>query len=175
MTTTVGLFHANFSNPSTGFRAGVLALPGYEDNVLVCLPVLVNTRAAVAALTGHEHYPSLLQALLACGWQDLNYLFENGAWYELTDMLGTKGNRLAPPREEPAIEEATEPEKASDKQLETLYKVTKSHVFDQDREALRGAAEKATLEEASVLLDYVLREVKTRKEAEKQAAYPGRF
>ena len=91
-------------------------------------------------------------------------------------MLGTKGDRLAPPRDEPAIEEATEPEKASDKQLETLYKVTKSHVFDQDREALRGAAEKATLEEASVLLDYVLREVKSRKEAEKLAAsYPGRF
>lgn len=168
MTTTVGLFHADFAQPAAGFRAGLTSLSVYPNIVPVVLPALVNTRAAVAALTQPQTYGSLLTALLAQGWQDVNVLYENGAWFELTDMLGTRGRQLAPAGVEPETEEVPEPEMITEAQERTLYNVTKSHVFDHDREALRNAAEAATVEQASELLDYVLREVKTRKEAEKQ-------
>lgn len=168
MTTTVGLFHADFAQPAAGFRAGLTALSVYPNVVAVVLPALVNTRAAVAALTRPECHDSLLSALLAQGWQEVNLLFENGAWFELTDMLGTRGRQLAPAGVEPEVEGVPEPEMITAKQENTLYNVTKSHVFDHDRDALRAAAENATIDHASELLDYVLREVKTRKEAEKR-------
>jgi len=171
MTTTVGFFHADFSQPSAGFRAGTTSLSTHASVVPVVLPALVNTRAAVAALTGPECHPSLLSALLAQGWQDVNVLYENGAWFELTDMLGTRGRQLAPPVDEPEADDAPEMEMTTDKQWEKIYNVTKSHVFDHDREALRAAGEKATVEEASVLLDYIFREVKSRKLAEEQAQF----
>lgn len=168
MTTTVGLFHADFAQPAAGFRAGKTSLSVYANVVPVVLPVLVASRAAVAALTQPQCYDSLLKALLAQGWQDVNLLYENGAWFELTDMLGTRGRQLAPAGVEPEADEVSEPEMITNKQERTLYNVTKSHVFDHDREAIRAAADAATLEQASELLDYVLREVKTRKEAEQQ-------
>ncbi len=171
MTTTVGLFHADFSQPAAGFRAGLMCLSTAAAVVPVVLPVLVGTRAAVAALTRPECHGSLLKALLAQGWQDVNYLFETGAWFELTDMLGTRGHRLAPPKVEPAgITDAQEPEMTTERQMAKLHAVTKSHVFDHDRDALRAAGEKATIEEASELLDYIFREVKSRKLAEQAAA-----
>lgn len=170
MTTTVGLFHAaDFSQPAAGFRAGLTSLSIYPNVVPVVLPVLVNTRAAVSALTQPQCYDSLLKALLAQGWQEVNYLFENGAWFELTDMLGTRGRQLAPAGEDPEAAEVSEPEMITDAQERTLYNVTKSHVFDHDREAIRAAADNATIEQASELLDYVLSEVKTRKAAEQAA------
>lgn len=167
MTTTVGLFHADFSQPAAGFRAGLTTLATYPNIVPVVLPALVGTRAAVAALTRPQCYDSLLKALLAQGWQDLNFLFEKGAWFELTDMLGTRGRQLAPAGVEPETEGVPEPEMITEAQERTLYNVTKSHVFDHDREALRNAAEVATVDQATELLGYVLREVKTRKETEK--------
>lgn len=167
MTTTVGFFHLDFSQPHAGFRAGKMALSTAQNIVPVVLPALVNTRAAVAALTQPQTHETLLKALLTQGWQDVNVLFENGAWFELTDMLGTRGRQLAPAVDEPEPEEIEEPETATDKQLKTFFNVTKSHVFEHDREALRAAAESATIEQASELLDYVLKEVKRRKEEEK--------
>jgi hypothetical protein len=169
MTTTVGVFHADFAQPSSGFRAGTTALSVYANVVPVVLPPLVSTRAAVAALTHPQTYGSLLTALLAQGWQDQNYLFENGSWWELTDILGTRGRQLAPPVDEPKTEDEPEVEMTTDKQMEKIYNVTKCHVFDHDREALRSAGEKATVEEASELLDYIFREVKSRKLAEQLA------
>lgn len=169
MTTTIGLFHADFARPQAGFRAGKTTLATPQHIVPVVLPALVGTRAAVAALTQPQTHDSLMKALLSVGWQDINLLFENGAWYELTDLLGTRGRQLAPAVDEPETEEVTEPETATEKQLKKLHDVTISHVFDHDREALRAAADNATLEECSVLLDYVLREVKARKEAERQS------
>lgn len=171
MTTTVGLFHADFSQPAAGFRAGLASLSVYPNVVAVVLPALVSTRAAVAALTRPECHDSLLTALLAQGWQDVNVLYENGAWFELTDMLGTRGRQLAPAGVEPEVEEVLEVEMTTEKQWEKIERVTRSHVFDHDREALRAAGEKATIEEASALLDYIFREVKSRKLAEEQAQY----
>jgi hypothetical protein len=137
--------------------------------VPVVLPALVASRAAVAALTKPEPHESLLKAVLSQGWQDQNFLFDNGAWHELTDVLGTRGRQLAPAVDEPEPEEVTEPEPPTERQLKKLYDVTISHVFDHDREALRLAADNGTIEQVSELLDYVFREVKSRKEAENQS------
>jgi hypothetical protein len=147
------------------FRSIMTALPMLETEMDYALPELCGSHCGAIGLTftGAVLRDTVMDALLAVGWQTVNYVYMSGLWFKALDLLGTLSEPLG-----------CEAEPASVEQQQLLYRVTKSHVFDRDRDAIRKATDKADIEQASKLIDMVLREVKTRKAAEK-TGQPGQF
>lgn len=162
MNATVGFFYAEPLQSGYTIRAGKASLPLNPDEVAGVLPVLVRTPIAARGLTDIIPYPNLLSAMLSQGWQGVNFLYEGGAWHEVLDMLGNCGERLDGPAGAADSQEEVKSEYATEKQIEAVERMTSSHQFDQDREAIRRSMRHATLEQASKLYEYVKNGLETR-------------
>ncbi|WP_139926484.1 hypothetical protein [Hymenobacter sp. DG01] len=115
--------------------------------------------AAALTILGGKQGASYLSAVLNAGWQEVNYLFIDGAWYFCPSLNPSERVPLIPVNAAPT-------DRATDAQLQFLNRITKSHHFDREREALREAGEAGTVEDCSLLLDWCKKEIELRKKAE---------
>lgn len=144
------------------FRAVATTMPLLENEIIAALPHLCGSHSAAIGLTYDKAVlrDTVMDGLLAAGWQSVNFVFTGGLWYKAEDLLGTLGIPLG-----------CEPEMATEEQLQLVYRITKSHVFDADRYAIRTAADRADAEQCSKIISTVIREVKRRKDEEKHLQF----
>lgn len=140
----------------------VVAVPAFADaQVLETRLRACTTPADAVALThlGGQPADCYLSGVLNLGWREANYVYTEGAWFYCPSLNPSERVPLDPrpaPRED-----------ASRAQLNFLHRITMSHHFDRERETLREAGERATVEDCSLLLDWCKTEIECRKAAEK--------
>lgn len=159
MSTTVGLFYSHPTPEGQVIRAGAAALPVTCAAVAVVLPVLAGGTYAARALTSVETYPSVLDAALAQGWHDVNFLYAEGAWHELLSMNGRRGVRLEPAgsADETAELPTADDRDGSTPQRRLIHQLTMSHVFtEKERDDFRAAGDEATEAEASKIITRIM-------------------
>lgn len=114
-------------------------------------------QAAALVAFGGSAFDSYLSAVLNAGVQAVNYIYAGGEWFFSPTLNASERTPLLP---------RTEADGPTDKQLSFFYRITKSHHFDRERETLHEAIFSASVEDCSLLLDWLKREIELRKKQE---------